>query len=800
MIITIPWLKEHLKTSAKENEIIDCLTNIGLEVEGVKENSGEMGKFKIAKVLKAEKHPNADKLKVCDVNIGGKEILKVVCGAPNAREGLITIYAPPGAVIPKTNFELKVAKIRGVESRGMLCSESELNLSNESEGIIELKNKEKEIGKSYFKISSQKAIDISITPNRADCLGIRGIARDLSSAGVGKLIQSKRKKIKQNAKHQIKTSITKEKNQGCDIFGSCYIKNVTNKESPEWLKNKLIALGLKPISAVVDITNYVMFDLNRPLHAYDADKINKEIIVRNAKEGEMFEALDNKKYKLKKDMCVISDKSGVLGLGGIIGGTTTSTELDTKNILLEAAYFSPSSIRKTARELNINTDAKYRFERGIDPNSIKEGLELATDLILKICGGEASKFQITEKRKQKNKIINFQVEKFEKLIGISITANEIDKILSSLGFKCKKSLKTIKVEVPSWRPDVSLDEDLIEELIRIKGFNNIKLIEPSKNRYQDTLNFKQKLFHLSQRSLASKGYMEIVTWSFTDSKIDKQFSKGEKEIPIFNPISSDLDVLRRSIFSNLAIYLKKNQDRGYEDLSLFEIGPTFFGKNPGEQQVVVGGLKSGKINRKSWLDKEREVDVFDIKGDAIKTLIELGIEEKNLFVSDNTKHSYHPGRSGSITLKSEKGPHLAYFGEIHPAIIKNLDYKDKNIFGFEIFLKNIPEPNKKLRLSKKSFQASDYQKSERDFAFVIDKIFKIGALEKIIREVDENLIQNVSTFDVYEGENIPKDKKSVAINITLQAIDKTLSEKDLDEVSKKIIDTVKDKTGAIIRS
>ena len=800
MIITIPWLKEHLKTSAKENEIIDRLTNIGLEVEGVKENSGEMGKFKIAKVLKAEKHPNADKLKVCDVNIGGKEILKVVCGAPNAREGLITIYAPPGAVIPKTNFELKVAKIRGVESRGMLCSESELNLSNESEGIIELKNKEKEIGKSYFKISSQKAIDISITPNRADCLGIRGIARDLSSAGVGKLIQTKRKKIKQNTKHQIKTSITKEKNQGCDIFGSCYIKNITNKESPEWLKNKLIALGLRPISAVVDITNYVMFDLNRPLHAYDADKINKEIIVRNAKEGEMLEALDNKKYKLKKDMCVISDKSGVLGLGGIIGGTTTSTELDTKNILLEAAYFSPSSIRKTARALNINTDAKYRFERGIDPNSIKEGLELATDLILKICGGEASKFQITGKRKQKNKIINFQVEKFEKLIGISITANEIDKILSSLGFKCKKSLKTLKVEVPSWRPDVSLDEDLIEELIRIKGFNNIKLIEPSKNRYQDTLNFKQKLFHLSQRSLASKGYMEIVTWSFTDSKIDKQFSRGEKEIPIFNPISSDLDVLRRSIFSNLAIYLKKNQDRGYEDLSLFEIGPTFFGKNPGEQQIVVGGLKSGKINRKSWLDKEREVDVFDIKGDTIKTLVELGIEEKNLFVSDNTKHSYHPGRSGSITLKSEKGPHLAYFGEIHPAIIKNLDYKDKNIFGFEIFLKNIPEPNKKSRLSKKSFQASDYQKSERDFAFVIDKIFKIGALEKIIREVDENLIQNVSTFDVYEGENIPKDKKSVAINVTLQAIDKTLSENDLDKISKKIIDTVKDKTGAIIRS
>jgi phenylalanyl-tRNA synthetase beta chain len=354
--------------------------------------------------------------------------------------------------------------------------------------------------------------------------------------------------------------------------------------------------------------------------------------------------------------------------------------------------------------------------------------------------------------------------------------------------------------VPTWRPDVNLDEDLIEELIRIKGFNKIKLIKPEKKRTQETLNFKQKLFHLSQRSLASKGYLETVTWSFTDSKIDKQFSKGEKEISIYNPISTDLDVLRRSIFSNLAIHLKKNQDRGYEDLSIFEIGPTFFGKNPGEQQIVIGGLKSGKVNKKSWLDKERNIDVFDIKSDAIKTLLELNIEQKDLFVSDNTKYSYHPGRSGSINLKSEKGPHLAYFGEIHPAIIKNLDFKEKNIFGFEIFLKNIHEPNKKLRQSKKNFLSSDFQKSERDFAFVIDKIFKIGILEKIIKEIDEQLIQEVITFDVYEGENIPKNKKSVAINVTLQALDKTLTENDLDQISKNIIRVVSEKTGATIRS
>ncbi len=800
MIITFAWLKEHLKTKAKESEIIDKLTNIGLEVEGTKENSHELSEFKIAQILKTEKHPNADKLKVCDVNIGEKEILKVVCGAPNARDGLLTIYAPPGAIIPKTKFKIKVAKIRGVESRGMLCSESELNLSNESEGIIELKNKENEIGKSYFKRKSEKAIEISITPNRADCLGIRGIARDLSSAGIGKLIPLKKKKFKQSTKHLIKTSIKKDPNQGCLSFGSCFIKDITNKESPAWLKNKLIALGLKPISAVVDITNYVMFDLNRPLHAYDADKIDEEIIIRDAKEGEEFDALDNKKYKLKKGMCVIADKSGVLGLGGIIGGMKTSTEFNTKNILLESAYFSPVSIRKTARELAIDTDAKHRFERGIDPNSINEGLQVATELILRICGGQASKFVIAGKNFRKNRSIKFEIDKFENLIGFPISLNEAQKILLSLEFKCKKNKKDLKVEIPSWRPDITQDVDLIEELIRIKGFKNIKLIEPERKREKETLNFKQKLFHLSQRSIASKGYLETVTWSFTDSKIDKQFSKNEKEILILNPISSDLNVLRRSIFSNLALHLKKNQDRGYEDLSLFEIGPIFFGKNPGEQQIVIGALKSGKINRKSWIEKDRDVDVFDIKSDAVKTLIELGVSEKDLFVSDNTKDCYHPGRSGSISLKSEKGPLLSYFGEIHPAIIKKLDFKESNIYGLEIFLKNIFEPKNKIRQTKKNFKFSDFQKSERDFAFVIDKIFKIGLLEKIIKDIDDSIIQDVTIFDVYEGENIPKDKKSVAINVTLQAKDKTLSETDLDQISKKIIGIVKDKTGATIRS
>jgi len=800
MIITYPWLREHLNTKANETKMIQQLTSIGLEVEGVKESKGELSKFKIAKILKVEKHPNADKLKVCEVTLDGKKIIKVVCGAPNAREGLLTIYAPPGATIPKSNFKLKVAKIRGIESRGMLCSESELNLSIENDGIIELKNKENEIGKSYFKIKGEKVIDISITPNRADCLGVRGIARDLAASGFGSLVKIKKKSLKQSFIQPIKVSILKNKNQGCSAFGSCYIKNITNKESPTWLKDKIIALGLKPISAVVDITNYVMFDLNRPLHTYNADKINKEIIVRNSKLGESFEALDNKNYKLQKNMCVISDKNQVLGLGGIIGGTSTSIELDTKNILLESAYFFPASVRKTSRVLNINTDAKYRFERGIDPNSITEGLESAVALIIKICGGSASKFSFVGSAVQKNKAITLDIKKFKKVIGITISNIEANKILTSLGCKIKNSKKILKVEVPTWRPDIIQDIDLIEELIRIKGFDKIELIEPEKKRSKDTLNFSQKLFHLSQRALASKDYLEAITWSFTDSKIDKQFSMGETEIKIFNPISSDLNVLRRSIFSNLIINLKKNQDRGYEDLSFFEVGPVFFGKNPGEQQVIVGGLRSGLVNRKSWLQKSRNVDIFDVKKDVIRTLVDLGLEESDLFVSNNTKNCYHPGRSGSVNLKSEKGPHLAYFGELHPAIITNLDFKEKNIFGLEIFLKNIPEPNKKVRFSKKNYTTSDFQKSERDFAFVIDKLFKVGELEHIIKKIDVNIIKKVITFDIFEGQNIPDDKKSVAINVVIQSQDKTLTEYDLDQISQKIINTVREKTGATIRS
>jgi len=800
MITSLSWLKNHLATKANLNQVADRLTEIGLEVENIKSSDNNLDNFIVCKIVKAQKHPNADKLKLCDVDTGSGNLIKVVCGAQNARDGLFAVYAPPGAVIPKTNMKIKVAKIRGIESQGMLCSGYELDESSNKEGIIELNKKEKDIGEKYFRNTGEKTMDISITPNRPDCLGVRGIARDLASAGLGQLKKQPPIKINQKFKNPIKVSIKKEKGQGCGIFGSIYIKNVQNKESPDWLKKKIVSLGLKPISAIVDVTNYVMFDLNRPLHAYDADKIDQEIIVRNSKKGESFEALDNKKYTLQNDMCAISDKSGVLGLGGIVGGTKSCTELSTKNILLESAYFFPSPIRKTSKILNIDTDAKYRFERGIDPDSIKLGLELGMYMILDICGGEASKFSIVGKIKNERKIIDLEVEKFSKVIGFSITIGEIKKILSSLGCSLKISGKKIKVLPPTWRPDIKEDIDLIEELTRIKGYDKVPLINPEKENIKDTLNYKQKLFHFAQRSVASKGYTEAVTWSFTDSKTDTLFSELENDIKLSNPISTDLDVLRSSPYSNLIISAKKNIHRNFEDLMLFEIGPVFKGSKPGEQSTMIGAIKTGKYSRKNWIEKERNFDVFDIKNDALRILNEVGIESSKIMVNNKTKKWYHPGRSGLLSLGSSSGLELAYFGEIHPSIIKKLDIRTDNVLGFEIFLDNIPESRKKIRETKPQFIVFDYQKVVRDFAFVIDEKYSSGEIISLVKKIDKELIKDVKIFDVYQGDNITSGKKSIAFNVTLEPKNKTLSEKDIDQVNKKIISTVQETTGATLRS
>ena len=801
MKITFDWLKDHLKTNLKEKNLLEQLTNIGLEVESVESLSAENELFKIAEIINVEKHPNADRLKVCDVSIGKKDLQKVVCGAANARKGLITIYAPPGAVIPRTKVKLEVAKIRGVTSYGMLCSESELNLSDESKGITELSSKyKKNVGKSFFSKSNTNLIDLSITPNRPDCLGMKGIARDLAASGFGKFIDFKEKEIKSRTKQTLKVRINREKNQGCTAFGSCLIKNVKNTESPQWLKDKLISVGQKPISAIVDITNYVMLDINRPLHAYDADKIEKGIIVRNSKPGEEFTALDNKNYKLEKDMCVISDHKGVLGLGGIIGGTRSGTELSTKNILLESAYFDPRSIRNTAKKLNLDTDAKFRFERGIDPLSIEAGLKKASLLIQKICGGEISKIDVQKIENYKTKTIKFDYNLFENVSGFKISLREMIKILEDLGFICKKKNRYLMLTVPSWRPDISQQIDIVEELVRISGYDKIKIIDPIKNRTKSTLTKTQKLFHFLQRAIASKGYLETITWSFTDQNYNDHFKNEYKEIKIVNPISSELGVLRNSIFSNLIIYMTKNLDRGFKDLSIFEIGPVFTGSNPGEQKTVVCGLSAGKRSRLSWINKDRDVDVFDIKRDVVQTLIEAGYNSDNFFIDSETPNYYHPGKSGRIFLDQNKDKVAAYFGEIHPSIIKKVDIKTDSLVGFEIFLENLKFSKKSLNDQRPKFIVSDFQKSERDFAFVVNKEVKVQELVSAISSVDQNLIRNIKVFDVYEGENIPNSHKSIAISVTIQSSERTLNDSDLEKINNLIIKTVEDKTGAKIRS
>ena len=802
MKFTIDWLKEHLDTKKDNQQIINKLTDIGLEVESFESQTSELDSFVIAKINNVERHPNADRLSVCDVDIGKTDLVKVVCGAANAKKDLISIYAPPGAVIPKNSIKLSVSKIRGVTSYGMLCSGAELNLSNDSDGIVELpSNKYKNnLGKKYFNTSNQKVIDLSITPNRSDCLGVRGVARDLAASGLGKLKKINKKKINFTGKQNIPIKILNEKNQGCTIFGSCLISGVKNIESPKWLKDKIISLGQKPISAIVDITNYIMLDLNRPLHAYDVDKIDKEIIVRNSITGETFQALDNKKYSLKDGMCVISDKSSVLGLGGIIGGTSSGTELNTKNVLLESAYFEPRSIRKTSNLLNIDTDAKYRFERGIDPNSIELGLLKGAELIQQICGGKISKIDIKKNKKFKKINLKFNILFFEQITGFKVDTKEIIKILSDLGFEVKSKKNNLDLIVPTWRPDINQPIDVVEEIARIKGYEHIKQIEPERSRSKQTLNKKQKLFHFLQRSIASKGYIETVTWSFTDSKINELFLENKSQINIVNPISSDLDVLRSSVFSNLIIYLKKNIDRGFKDISLFEIGPSFSGNKPGEQQTVIAAVRAGKVSRYNWIEKERNVDVFDAKRDVIQTLIQIGFSQSKMQVDHEAPSYYHPGKSGAIYLNKEIKYPVAYFGEIHPNIIKKLDIKTEALIIFEIILNNIKETSKKLKDQKDQYEYSDYQKSERDFAFVIDKTFQVQNLVKIILDVDKNLIKSVKVFDVYEGENIETNKKSIALNVTIQSSEKTLKEEDLERINQKIILTVESKSGAKLRS
>ena len=599
MKFTISWLNEHLDTKKSDKELIHQLTNIGLEVEDVVNASEIFSNFVVAQVKEEKKHPNADKLKVCKVDIGS-DIVEVVCGAPNVEKGMKVVYAPPGSVIPSTQMKLKASKIRGVESSGMMCSEFELGISDDHDGIIKLDDNLK-IGQPYAEIAGldDTMIEIGITPNRQDCLGVSGIARDLSAAGIGKLIDRQIQVSKGSFKSPIKIEI--DNKNSCPAFAGRYIKNVKNSESPEWLKNKLQSIGLRPISALVDITNFVMFDLNRPLHVYDADKIDEKIIVRSSKKGESFKALDEKEYHLEDGMCVIADKSKVLGLGGIMGGENTGCTANTINVFLESALFDPVNTAKTGRKLSILSDARYRFERGVDPNSVHYGIDKASQLIVDICGGELSEVRLAGEIPLSSKSILLDIDRLKKRLGIDINEKETVTILENLGINTSKKDTEILCEIPSWRQDINEEADLTEEIIRIKGYDALPTLDiRSVNKVnQSILSEPQKRITSTKRFLASRTYNELITWSFSSSG-DSHFYNNVEDLKILNPISEDLDVLRPSLIPNLIGAIKKNISRDHETFSFFEIGNQFLSCNPNDQISVACGIQSGIKQKKNW--------------------------------------------------------------------------------------------------------------------------------------------------------------------------------------------------------
>lgn len=797
MKFTLDWLKEHLDTSATLDEIVTKLTDIGLEVEDVIDRSAIYAPFKVVEIEHAEKHPNADKLKVCRVKTENG-IIQVVCGASNARTGLKAFHAPEGSTIPSNGMVMKKSKIRDVESCGMLVSLEEMALAEESEGIIEA-DPSLAIGTPIANVLNLGGaiIEINLTPNRPDCAGVRGIARDLAAAGLGTLKPLQDNKAVDGTFKSLSIAIMDDAKEAAPLFMGRYIRNVTNntKECAY-----LSAIGQKPISALVDITNYVTIDLCRPLHVFDADKLQGNIHVRLAKQGEEFLALNGKNYQLDDFMTVVCDDSGVIGLAGIIGGESTSVSPETKNVFVEAAYFDPFRTAKTGRALQINSDARYRFERGIDPAFVAEAIEIATNHILKLCGGEAGEVVQAGEAPEWKRNITLRDDAADKLLGFEISKATQAKILTDLGFKVDDNT----VIPPSWRPDIDGEADLVEEIARIYGFDKI----PSTSVTRDSSVAKPAetamgvKMRKSRNALAASGLQECVTWSFMNSKLAGKFGANDaqnKALRLLNPISAELDQMRPSILPNLIEAAQRNGNRGFGDTALFEVGPTFAGTDMSDQQIVAAGIRAGTNTNRHWSSKEtsRSVDAFDAKADAIQVIEACGIPSGNLQITRDAPSWYHPGRSGALRL----GPTvLAYFGEIHPSVLKDMDIKT-TIAGFEAFVSSLPEQKKKNNgTALPLLKLSDFQPISRDFAFVVDHKTDVETIAKAIRLTDRELIKDVTIFDIYTGKGVEDGKKSVAVEVMLQPKDRTLTDSDIEGLSKKIIDAVVQKAGATLRS
>lgn len=800
MKFTLNWLKQHLETTAPLDDILISLTALGLEVDGVEDRAKVFAPFFVAHVVSAEKHPDADRLK-CLIVDTGSEKLKVVCGAPNARAGMKGIFAPAGSHIPGTGVELKKGVIRGQESNGMMVSEREMGLSDAHEGIIEIADNVA-IGTPFAEIYrlDDPVIEIGLTPNRADCAGIRGIARDLAAAGLGTLKPLDETPVKGVFKNTIGVEL---KTEHCPLFLGRMIKGVKNGPSPEWLQDCLKAIGQKPISVLVDITNYMTFDLCRPLHVFDADKVKGNINVRVAKKGENFDALNDKTYTLDDGMVVVCDDSSILGLGGVMGGISTGVSETTTNVYIEAAYFDPLRTARTGRALQINSDARYRFERGIDPQFTIPAMELATKLIIELCGGEPSDVVTAGKAPERNLTIEHDPSYVRRLGGIDIDEGSQEKILTSLGFTIKKSAKTWAVQPPTWRGDIEGRPDLVEEIVRVNGYDKIPAVSVPKlsavTRSAETPILSKS--RQARTALAARGLDESVTWSFMDKGLAEKFGANDKQyaaaLTIANPISSELNFMRPSILPNLIEAAGRNADKGYPDSAFCEVGPVFESPKVNGYHVCAAGIRSGMVLGRHWASKEagRAVDAFDAKADALAVLDACGGPTQVQITRDAPGY-YHPGRSGVMRLGANV---LARFGEIHPAILQDMKITFP-VVGFEVFLDAIPLPKKKPETARPLLVLSPFQPISRDFAFIVDAGLEVDNIIRAARGADKNLIDTVSVFDVYQGKGVEAGKKSIAIAVTLQPQDKTLTEEEIDRVSKKIIDSVSSKTGGTLRA
>ncbi len=794
MKFTLSWLKRHLETDASLETICKTLTDIGLELEDLNNPAEKYAPFKVALIESTEQHPDADRLKVCTVKHENGET-KLVCGAPNARGGMKGIFAPEGSYIPGTDMTLKKANIRGVDSIGMMVSEREMDLSDEHDGIIEVDDKY-EIGTPMVDVFdlNDPVIEINLTPNRPDCSGVRGIARDLAAAGLGTLIDQDESAVAGTFKSE--TTLTINNETDCPLFLGRTIKGVKNGQSPAWMQAQLKAIGLRPISALVDITNFLTYDQCRPLHVYDADKLQGGITVDNAKGGEELDALNDKSYKLLPETCTINDDSGVIGIGGIVGGVSTGCTEASTNVFLECAYFRPMRIARTGRDMAIDSDARYRNERGIDPEFTHQGIELATRLITEICGGEVGEVVQAGSTPEWKREIEYDYAYAEQLMGFDIPAKAQEKILTDLGFHVKSG----KVTPPSWRGDVEGKPDLVEEVARITGFENIPAVSVTAEGMQkitgaETLTGSRT--RKARTALATRGLHECVTWSFMKKEASAHFGSNDNAaLTLTNPISSELDQMRPSILPNLIEAAGRNADRGFADVALCEVGPVFRESKLDGQDMMASGIRAGAENPRHWAEEEtnRDVDVFDAKADALAVLESCGVATANLQITTDAPDYYHPGRSG--VLRQGKNI-LAQFGEIHPAVLDELDVK-QSVSGFEVYLGNIPEARSK-GTARKLLKLAPLQAVNRDFAFVVDANVEADNIARAATAADKKLITGASIFDIYVGKGVEEGKKSVALNITIQPIDKTLTDEGLDELSEKIIANVNKKTGGQLR-